>query len=164
MSEFTPGHMGPLSRGLLIFAASCFLAGTGVTVLDVLCRAIASWNLPAAIELTTLFIGLGALASMPVCYGRRAHVTARLLSEFLPGRVGRLMNIFGALLSLVFAAAMAALMTKYAFEKFGGVEVTPDTGLSVSLLISITAITLLAALAASFNGLRAAFAGERADG
>jgi TRAP-type C4-dicarboxylate transport system permease small subunit len=67
-----------IGQVLLILAAAglCFLFGTGVTVVDVALRAVAGSNVPGAIELTSLSIGLGALLSMPVCYAKRAHVTA----------------------------------------------------------------------------------------
>ena len=53
-------------------------------------------------------IGFGALLSMPVCYERRTHVCAKLLSEINPVLFVRVLGLFGTLASLAFAGSALA--------------------------------------------------------
>ena len=98
----------------LVLAGSFFLVGMSVTVADVVLRAVANRNVPAAIELTSLSIGLGALLSIPVCYGKRTHVTARLLSEVSPNRFAKPLGLFGGLhpfAAIALAGVLGALVS-----------------------------------------------------
>ncbi len=148
------GRVGAaVSRSFLYAAGACFLFGTGVTVIDVALRAVAGANVPAAIELTSLSIGLGALLSMPVCYAKRNHVTARLLSEMAPHRFRRPLGGLGALVSLGFAALLLFIMTENALSKLGSPETTSDLGLSMPLALSVVALSLGAALIGALVGL-----------
>ncbi|MGR3378922.1 TRAP transporter small permease [Salipiger abyssi] len=153
-----------VSRVLLYAAGACFLFGTGVTVLDVAMRAIAGANVPAAIELTSLSIGLGALLSMPVCYTKRSHVTAKLLSEMAPQRFRRPLGGLGALISVGFAAVLLFLMAENTLSKLGSPETTSDLGLPMPIALGIVSLSLLAALVGAVIGLVAELspsAGER---
>lgn len=138
---------------LLSGAAGCFLLGAGVTVVDVALRAVAGLNVPGAIELTSYSIGLGALLSMPVCYTKRTHVTAKLVSELAPGRFARPFGLLGAAASMVFAAVLLWIMAKNALSKLGSPETSPDLGLSMPVLLVIVSVTFAVALAASLAGL-----------
>lgn len=142
-----------LSRSLLYAAGSCFLFGTGVTVVDVALRAAAGANVPAAIELTSLSIGLGALLSMPVCYAKRNHVTAKLLSEMAPHRFRRPLGGLGALISVLFAAGLLFITARNALEKLGSPETTSDLGLPMPVALSIVALAMAAALIGALAGL-----------
>ncbi|MBU0642107.1 MAG: TRAP transporter small permease [Alphaproteobacteria bacterium] len=138
-----------ISNTFLAAAASCFLFGAGVTVMDVILRAVAGMNVPAAIELTSLSIGLGALLSMPVCYAKRTHVTAKLLSELSPNRFTRPLGIFGSIASLIFAGLLFWILAENTLSKFGSPETTADLGVPVSMALMVVTLTLLAALVAA---------------
>ena len=119
-----------VSDALLALAGTCFLLGMSVTVADVILRAAANRNVPAAIELTSLSIGLGALLSIPVCYGKRTHVTAKLLSEVSPSRFARPLGALGGLASVVFALMLLWIAGHDALSRIGSPETTADLGLS----------------------------------
>lgn len=142
-----------LSATFLAAAGACFIFGAGVTVGDVMLRAVAGKNVPAAIELTSLSIGLGALLSMPVCYAKRTHVTARLLSELSPGRFSRPLGLVGGAFSLIFAALLLWIVAGNAISKLGSPETTADLGLSMPLALFVIALALTAALLAALAGL-----------
>ncbi|SFJ07839.1 TRAP transporter small permease [Celeribacter neptunius] len=150
-----------VSGALLASAGLCFLFGTGVTVSDVILRAVAGKNVPGAIELTSLSIGLGALLSMPVCYAKRTHVTAKLLSELSPNRFTRPLGLVGAIGSLIFAALLLWIMGENVVSKWGSPETTADLGLPIPLAISVAAVTLGFALIAAIAGLWFAARNER---
>ncbi len=149
---------------LLLVAAGFFVAGAAITIADVLARALFSSNVDAAIELTTLFVGLGALLSMPMCFARLEHVTAKMISEFLSGRRGAILNIFGALLSVVFVAALFLFTAQSAWEKFGSPQTTPDIGLRVSWLWIIVAGSIGLSVLASIRGLMTALGRSAPNG
>jgi TRAP-type C4-dicarboxylate transport system permease small subunit len=142
-----------LSNAFLAAAGACFIFGTGVTVVDVILRAVAGMNVPAAIELTSFSIGLGALVSIPVCYAKGTHVTARLLSELSPKLFSRPLGLVGSLFSVVFAALLLWIVGSNALSKLGSPETTADLGLSMPLALSVVALALAAALVAALAGL-----------
>ncbi|WP_233192977.1 TRAP transporter small permease [Acidimangrovimonas sediminis] len=142
-----------VSTVFLAAAAGCFMLGAGVTVADVVLRAVAGRNVPAAIETTSLLIGLGALLSIPVSYAMRTHVTARLLSEMAPGRFARPLGRFGALMQLLFAGVLCAIMAVNLWQKWASPERTPDLNLPMPPLWAVVALTFLAALVAALAGL-----------
>lgn len=142
---------------LLAGAAAFFLLGAAVTVADVVLRATMGLNVPAVIEVTTFSIGLGALLSIPTCYLRRTHVTAKLLSELKPGLFARPLGQLGAVVSVLFAAVLAWVMTGNALEKWGGPELTRDTGLPMDKLLAVVASTLVLSLGASLIAVWRAF-------
>lgn len=150
-----------LSHGLLYAAGGFFMIGTAVTVADVALRATTGANIPAAIELTSLTIGLGALLSMPVCYAYRSQVTAKLLSELKPNIFQLPLGILGAAVSVGFAALLFWIMTDNALSKLGSPETTSDLGLPMPLALSIVALTLGAGFAAALIGLVAELRSHR---
>jgi TRAP-type C4-dicarboxylate transport system, small permease component len=150
-----------ISNGFLAGAGLCFLFGTAVTVGDVALRAVAGKNIPGAIEMTSLSIGLGALLSMPVCYAKRTHVTAKLLSELSPNRFTYPLGLVGAVASVVFAGLLLWIVGENAIEKIGSPETTADLGLPTPVLITIVAFALTACMFAAFAGLRFALRNER---
>ncbi|WP_238379802.1 TRAP transporter small permease [Celeribacter ethanolicus] len=150
-----------ISNGFLAGAGVCFLFGTGVTVGDVALRALADKNIPGAIEMTSLSIGLGALLSMPVCYAKRTHVTAKLLSELSPNRFTYPLGVVGAIASTVFAALLVWIVAENAIGKIGSPETTADLGLPIPVLITLAALSLAACLVAALAGLRFALRNER---
>ncbi len=141
------------SKALLYVAAGCFLLGTGVTVVDVALRALSGTNVPAAIELTSLSIGLGALLSMPVCYARRTHVTANFLSELMPQLFLRPLGLLGAVGSVIFALILLWIAGENALSKLGSPETTSDLGLPMPIALSVVTLTLVLALIAAIAGL-----------
>jgi TRAP-type C4-dicarboxylate transport system permease small subunit len=142
-----------IALALLLSASGCFLIGAGVTVCDVALRATVGRNVPAAIELTSFWIGLGALLSMPACYATRTHVTARLLSELNPRLFGRPLGLLGAVASVLFAAVMFWMVAANAWSKLGSPETSRDLNLSMPVLLSIVTATLAVALVAAVAGL-----------
>jgi TRAP-type C4-dicarboxylate transport system permease small subunit len=141
-----------LSNAFLYAAGGCFLLGTGVTVVDVALRAISGANVPAAIELTSLSIGLGALLSIPVCYAHRAHVTAKLLSELSPARFERPLGMLGAVVSVVFAVMLFWIVADNAWSKLSSPETTTDLGLPIPIALSTISVTLGAAVISAIAG------------
>ena len=165
MSSKTLSHR--FAQVMLISASSCFLIGAGITLLDIFVRALFHSHVDASIELTTLFIGLGALLSMPVTFSRKGHITAKLLSEFLPAKIGYWLAVFGAGVSLLFSLILLIAEYLTAYEKFGSPETTPDTGTPVSILLIIITITLFmafcGAVIALVNSITETAANEGAD-
>ncbi|MAM11089.1 MAG: hypothetical protein CML23_11640 [Rhizobiaceae bacterium] len=149
-----------VSTVLLAVAAGCFLVGAGVTVTDVAMRALLGRNVPAAIELTSYSIGLGALLSIPVCYATRTHVSAKLMSELMPGRLSRPLGLLGAAASAVFAALLLWIVAANALSKIGSPETTPDLRLPMPLLLIIVTAALAAAAVAALVGLWLEFKGR----
>ncbi len=143
-----------LQSALLSAAAVCFLAGAATTVADVAARWLFAANLPAAIETTSFLIGFGALLSMPVCYERRSHVCAKLLSEMRPERFARPLGLLGAGASLIFAALLFWIVLTNALGKLGSPETTRDLGLPMTPLLLIVSGALAVALAFAAIGLR----------
>ncbi|MBO6510122.1 MAG: TRAP transporter small permease [Roseibium sp.] len=144
------------SNAFLYAAGGCFLLGTGVTVVDVALRAISGSNVPAAIELTSLSIGLGALLSIPVCYAHRAHVTAKLLSELSPARFERPLGMLGALVSVLFAVMLFWIVVENTWSKLTSPETTTDLGLPIPIALSTITITLGVAAVSAVAGALAA--------
>lgn len=138
---------------LLALAGGCFLVGMSVTVADVALRAVANRNVPAAIELTSLSIGFGALLSIPVCYGNRTHVTARLLSEISPNRFAAPLGVFGGLASVIFALMLLWIAVQDALSRMGSPETTADLGLSRSLAAWVVTAALAAGPVAALAAL-----------
>lgn len=148
------GNLGAsISKTLLYAAGACFLFGAGVTVLDVAMRTTAGANVPAAIELTSLSVGLGALLSMPVCYAKRSHVTAKLLSEMAPRQFRRPLGGLGALVSVGFAALLLIIMGENTLSKLGSPETTSDLGLPMPVALGVVTLSLIAALVGAVAGL-----------
>lgn len=157
MNNQSASHRPNWEKGgniLLLLAGFFFVAGALITVADVAMRAFSSASVPAVIEITTLLIGIGAVLSMPVCFLKDRHVTAKLLSEFIPA-MGRKLSFLAATLSILFAALLTFMMGKNALSKWSGFESMPDTGLPVAWLLAliavIFAISVVAALQALIN-------------
>jgi TRAP-type C4-dicarboxylate transport system permease small subunit len=142
-----------LTSVLLGSAGGCFLLGAGITIADITLRSTVGGSIPAAIELTSFSIGLGALISIPVCFAKRTHVTAKLLSDFVPWRFGRLLNILSAAASWLFAGALMWIVGQNTLSKLGSPEVSPDLGLPMPALLGIVTVTLIAAFVAAIAGL-----------
>ncbi len=138
---------------ILWLAVAFYLLGAGVTVIDVMLRSLLGGNLPAAIEITCLSIAMGALLSIPECYSRRSHVSAKLFSEMSPERFARPLGLLGALLSLVFAVMLCWIMTRFAMNRWGTIETTIDLRLPMSTLMTVVALCFWLALAAAVLGL-----------
>ncbi|WP_417712132.1 TRAP transporter small permease [Roseibium aggregatum] len=140
-------------NSFLAAAGICFLFGTAVTVCDVVLRAIAGTNVPGAIELTSLSIGLGALLSMPVCYAKQGHVSAKLLSELAPARFARPFGLLGSVVSLGFAGLILWAVGQNALAKAGSPETTPDLGFPIPIALTVVTLALLAAFLAAMAGV-----------
>lgn len=151
---------GWFQTALLGAAAGCFLLGAAVTVADVAARGLFAANVPAAIETTSFLIGFGALLSMPVCYERRTHVCAKLLSEINPVLFLRVLGLFGALASLAFAAMMVWIMAANTAGKLGSLETTRDLGLPMPPLLIIVTGTMVLALISAVIGLKREISGR----
>ncbi|SNY92394.1 TRAP-type C4-dicarboxylate transport system, small permease component [Cohaesibacter sp. ES.047] len=149
--------------GLLFAAGSCFLLGTSVTVADVFLRSVTGTNLPAAIELTSLSIGLGALLSMPVCYANRSHVNAKLLSEMSPRRFRRPLGLLGAVVSVGFALLLLVIMGENTASKVGSPETTSDLGLSMPVALSVVTFALAISFVGALIGLRSEWRSGRKE-
>lgn len=143
-----------ISNSMLMAAAACFVSGAAVTVADVVARALFMRGVPAAIELTTFAIGLGALLSMPVNYVQRNHVAARLLSESMPNRFGKPLGRLGAISSVVFSGLLAWIVGQNAVGKWGSPETSRDLGLPMDVILTVVSIVLVLAFAASLIGLK----------
>lgn len=150
-----------ISTAFLGTAGLCFLFGTGVTVTDVAVRAVAGRNVPAAIELTSLSIGLGALLSIPVCYALGSNVTAKLLSELMPNRFGRPLGVLGAIGALLFALLLLWCVGENTLSKLGSPETTADLGLPIPVALVVVTLALAASAVAAVVGLWSALTHKR---
>ncbi len=148
-----PTHLRRLSDVLLALAGLCFLIGMSVTVADVVLRAVANRNVPAAIELTSLSIGLGALFSIPVCFGKRTHVTARLLSEISPSRFAKPLGVIGGVASVIFAMLLLWIAGQDTIGRIGSAETTADLGITRSSAALVIALALAASPIAALISL-----------
>lgn len=138
---------------LVAIAGLLFLAGTAVTVADVLMRWWFNAPIRGAIELTAYFVGAGALFSIPDGFARRGHITAQLLSEMLPHGGKRALGLLGVAASATFVLLLALLVTRNALGRISSVETTPELGLSLSLLWVIAAAGVWLWMAGALVGL-----------
>ncbi|RWI57301.1 MAG: TRAP transporter small permease [Mesorhizobium sp.] len=155
-------HRKIISDCFLASAGICFLFGIAVTVGDVCLRAVAGTNISGAIELSSLSIGFGALLSMPVCYAKRAHVSAKLLSELAPGRFLRPLGLLGSFASVIFAALLVLAVGENSLTKLSSAETTTELGLPIPMALTVVTLALLAALVAAAVGVLFAVRHEKA--
>ena len=138
---------------ILWLAVAFYLLGAGVTVLDVALRSLLGGNVPGSVEITCLSIAMGALLSIPECYESRRHVSAKLFSEMSPEKFARPLGLLGALLSLILAAVLTWIMTRFAMNRWNSIETTIDLRLPMSLLMSVVALCFWLALVSAVIGL-----------
>lgn len=148
-------------NAVLWAAVVFYLLGAGVTVLDVAMRGILGMSVPASIEITSLSIAMGALLSIPECYARRTHVSAKLFSEMSPNRFARPLGLLGATLALIFAIVLTWIMTNFAMIRWNSIETTIDLRLPLSALMAVVALCFWLALVAAVLGVWRELRGHR---
>jgi TRAP-type C4-dicarboxylate transport system permease small subunit len=90
---------------LLAAAASIGLAAT-VTIVDVVGRFAFNSTLQGAIEISTLFIALGVVLSMPLVFSLNENITAELIRGLLSKPLVMAMNVLSGVTSLGFIALL----------------------------------------------------------
>lgn len=141
-------------------AAICFLLGAAATIFDVILRWTTGGNVDGVIEITTLLIGFGALMSMPVCYEVQSHVAAKLLSEANPRLFARPLACLSALASLIFTAAIFALMAKNTWSKLGTPETTRDLQIPMDWALGVITLSFALSLFCAVLGVARAWRQE----
>lgn len=137
-----------VANTLLILSSSLFIVAAMATVVDVLMRSTVGWAVPNVIEFMTLTIGLGAILSIPICYWKDAHVTAKLLSEWNPKVFYKPLGIAGSTASLLFSLLLTWMMVSYALSQSN----SPQTTAAMQLPMNILYFTVAAGCAGSAIG------------
>jgi TRAP-type C4-dicarboxylate transport system permease small subunit len=117
-----------LTTVLLLCAAIAIGMAACVTIIDVVGRFAFRFTLQGAIELATLFIGLGVVLSMPMCFTNNENITAELIRGFLSRPLIVFINVLSGIASLVFIAILAWIESRDLAQNWGGFRTLPDTG------------------------------------
>jgi TRAP-type C4-dicarboxylate transport system permease small subunit len=139
---------------LLAAAASIGLAAT-VTIVDVVGRFAFNSTLQGAIEISTLFIALGVVLSMPLVFSINENITAELIRGLLSKPLVMAMNLLSGVTSLGFIALLTWVEGRELSRSWGGFRAMPDTGFPYDkALLVVTAALVLTTVGALF-GFRA---------
>lgn len=136
---------------LLAAAASIGMAAT-VTIVDVVGRFLFNSTLQGAIEISTLFIALGVLLSMPVVFTNNENISAELIRSFLSKPLVLAMNLLSGVTSLGFIALLMWIEGRELSRSWGGFRTMPDTGFPFDkALLVVTAALILTTVGALFG-------------
>lgn len=136
---------------LLAAAASIGMAAT-VTIVDVVGRFLFNSTLQGAIEISTLFIALGVVLSMPVVFTNNENISAELIRSFLSKPLVLAMNLLSGVTSLGFIALLMWIEGRELSRNWGGFRTMPDTGFPFDkALLVVTAALILTTVGALFG-------------
>jgi TRAP-type C4-dicarboxylate transport system permease small subunit len=79
-------------------ATASLIVAIAMVAADIVIRKTFSRSLVGAVDVTELVLVISAFLSIPLVFMRRGHVAVELITEFLPARVQRALEGFGALL------------------------------------------------------------------
>lgn len=141
-----------LTTVLLLCAAAAIGMAACVTIIDVVGRFFFRYTLQGAIELSTLFIGVGVVLSMPICFTNNENITAELIRGILSRPLVVALNILSGISSLAFIAILTWIETRDLMENWGGFRAMPDTGFPYdTALLIVSAGFILTTVGALFG-------------
>jgi TRAP-type C4-dicarboxylate transport system permease small subunit len=136
-----------LARVFGTLAAFFLAAMMLLTVADVLLRAFFSYPIQGMLELIELGLACTIFVALPAVFLRDEHLVVDVIDHFAGPRLVRLLDLLGALLSLVVLAVMAWQMVPLAraMHEFG--DVTSDLSIPriyywIPVLVGIIASAL----------------------
>lgn len=141
-----------ITTALLLCAAVAIGMAAGVTLVDVTGRFLFNRTLQGAIELSTLFVGLGVALSMPVVFTANENITAELIRGMLSRRWVMALNMLSGTASIGFIAFLTWIESRELTRNWGGFRVMPDTGFPYDkALLIVTAAFVLSTIGALFG-------------
>ena len=116
----------PISR-VLGYAAAAFLAAMVLlTVADVLLRALFNYPIRGMLELIELGLACTIFVALPAVFLRDEHLVVDVIDHLVPARLVRLLDLAGAVVSLVVLACMGWYMLPIAQNMYEFGDVTSD--------------------------------------
>lgn len=104
------------TRWLALGACSTLLAISIVTLADVLLRWLFSAPIRGFFDFAVIAMAVAGSACFPALLARRGNITIRIVGKLLGRRATRLLDAFGALVTLLFFAAMAWQYVHFTFD------------------------------------------------
>lgn len=148
-----------LALALALSAAAVLLLVAIATMLDVLLRWLFKLPIPGLGEISALFTAVVVAACFPMLIAQRGNVTVCLAGAALGKRTARLLDLFGALMSVLFFSAMAWQYMRFSAEMTSAGESTPMLRWPVgpwwwvvTAMISIAAVIAFVVLAREARG------------
>lgn len=152
-------EVGRITRVLALAAATCLLGVALLTMADVLLRWLFKAPIRGLMDVTALACAVIVATYFPALLARRGNITIRAFGGFGSGRVGRMFDTFGALVTAVFFALMTWKYIEYSIEMTAAHEATVVlrwlTGpwwWVVTVMIGVTTLVALVVLAREFAG------------
>lgn len=159
MLEAIEQQVGRITRVLALAAATCLLAVAMLTMADVLLRWLFKAPIRGLMDVTALACAVIIASYFPALLARRGNITIRAFGGVGTGRIGRVLDTFGALVTAVFFALMTWKYIEYSIEMTQANEATVVlrwlTGpwwWVVTTMIGVTTLVALVVLARSFAG------------
>lgn len=141
-----------LTTVLILGAAASIGMAATVTVVDVVGRFAFNATLQGAIEISTLFIALGVVLSMPLVFSTNENISAELIRSFLSKPLVVAMNVLSGAASLGFIALLTWIEWGELSRSWGGFRTMPDTGFPYDkALLVVTAALVLTTVGALFG-------------
>lgn len=133
LSRICNGRLFLLS--VVALAAMCL-----PTVCDVLFRLAFARSIPGAIELVEFSLVVLVFAGFGHVQDERAHIRVTLLTDRLPARVGKVMDLTGCVASFALVCLMAWCLFRSGLAKYGSGEASPQLSIPVFIFILFAAV------------------------
>jgi len=117
-------HVQRVTRILALGAAACLLGVALLTMADVLLRWLFKAPIKGLMDLTALSSAVILAAMFPALLAQRGNVTIRLLGSFAGPRIVRVLDSFGALVTVIFFSLMTWKYIEYSAEMTSANEST----------------------------------------
>jgi TRAP-type C4-dicarboxylate transport system permease small subunit len=117
-------HVQRVTRILALGAAACLLGVALLTMADVLLRWLFKMPIKGIMDVTALASAVILAAMFPALLAQRGNVTIRLLGSFAGPKAARLLDSFGALVTVIFFALMTWKYIEYSAEMTSANEST----------------------------------------
>ncbi len=148
-----------VTRILALGASACLLGIALLTMADVLLRWLFKAPIRGLMDLAALASAVILAAMFPALLAQRGNVTIRLLGSFAGPRASRILDSFGAVVTVVFFATMTWKYIEYSAEMTSANEstvvlrwLTGPWWWVVTAMIGTTAIVGLVVLAREIAG------------
>ena len=148
-----------ITRVLALSAATCLLGVALLTMADVLLRWLFKAPIRGLMDITALACAVIVAAYFPALLARRGNITIRAFGGVGTGRIGRMFDVFGALVTAVFFALMTWKYVEYSAEMTSANEATVVlrwlTGpwwWVVTVMIAVTTLVAFVVLARDLAG------------
>lgn len=144
-----------LTTVLLVAGATSIGLAAAVTILDVVGRFAFHSTLQGAIEISTLFIALGVVLSMPLVFSTNENITAELIRGLLSKPLVVAMNFLSGLTSLGFIALLTWVEGGELSRNWNGSRAMPDSGFPYDKALLVVAAAFVLTTVGALFGFRA---------